>query len=477
MTADGVRASSHGRGPCRVWRRALDGLWLLALAAYVLAGVRLTPFHGDESTLVFMSRDYHYLVQQRDLEAVLFNPDLVGDQWEEQQLRLLNGTVGKMAMGLAWDLAGFRVGDLNRGWYWGFVDPGGNWTEWTWNHAEGNVPGDRLLRAARLSSALLGVVAVWAVFAIAWLVAAGIDPRLARAAAWIASLAYATHPNVLLNARRAMMEGSLAAFAALTVLAGLMLMRAQRSPAPRPRALWGWTLALGLAAGTAIAAKHTALLVTLPTFAALTFRPGGRFWLTTDGRTLRRMIGGGLVMALVFLLWNPAWWRFDPMIPQKVVEWRGDLLEYLTESSRFYGLANEGALDRGRTLVNSLFWSGPQYAEVPQWYGWLAADIDRYESSGLAGRLGGPVWGALGLLLLIAGLVRARSSWRAGAVWLALIWGAALVIGLYGTPVKWERYYLPLQMPASVFVGVGAAWLWTLAGQALTRRIRPPVTE
>lgn len=36
----------------------LDALWLLALAAYVAAGMRAATFHGDEVQQIAISRDY-----------------------------------------------------------------------------------------------------------------------------------------------------------------------------------------------------------------------------------------------------------------------------------------------------------------------------------------------------------------------------------------------------------------------------------
>jgi hypothetical protein len=59
-----------------IWR-VVDSLWLVGLAIYILIGLDDVPFHGDESTIIAMSRDYHYLVQERDLDPVLYTPTLV----------------------------------------------------------------------------------------------------------------------------------------------------------------------------------------------------------------------------------------------------------------------------------------------------------------------------------------------------------------------------------------------------------------
>ena len=96
---------------------------------------------------------------------------------------LLNGTVGKMAMGLAWDLSGYTVEDLNEPWAWGL--------SWNVNAALQHIPADDVLYAARVSSAVLTIASVWAVFAITLAVLPN------HLAAWTASLIYATTPAVL----------------------------------------------------------------------------------------------------------------------------------------------------------------------------------------------------------------------------------------------------------------------------------------
>ena len=52
---------------------AVDVLWLLALMLLVVGGTTLVPFHGDESTLIAMSRDYDYRFLQHDLSRVTYH--------------------------------------------------------------------------------------------------------------------------------------------------------------------------------------------------------------------------------------------------------------------------------------------------------------------------------------------------------------------------------------------------------------------
>ena len=54
--------------------RWFDWLWLGLLAMYIVAGAAIVPFHGDESTLMVMGRDYHYIFVEGDLSKVFFDP-------------------------------------------------------------------------------------------------------------------------------------------------------------------------------------------------------------------------------------------------------------------------------------------------------------------------------------------------------------------------------------------------------------------
>ncbi|MEL6271632.1 MAG: hypothetical protein AAFR22_17625, partial [Chloroflexota bacterium] len=54
---------------------------------------------------------------QRDLQTVFYAENPVSPQ--EQDLRLLNGTVNKYSIGAAWHAAGLTVDDVNEQWDWG----------------------------------------------------------------------------------------------------------------------------------------------------------------------------------------------------------------------------------------------------------------------------------------------------------------------------------------------------------------------
>jgi 4-amino-4-deoxy-L-arabinose transferase-like glycosyltransferase len=432
----------------RHWDRVLDALWLIGLALYIIAGYDDVPFHGDESTLIYMSRDYYYLVQTRDLDHVLYRDPPLDPA--EQDLRILNGTVGKMAMGFAWDMAGLTAFDLNNQWLWD--------APWDWNISDGHMPGDRLLRVARLSSTLMLVISAWALFGIVRLV----DPG--RLSAYAASAIYVTTPVVLMNGRRAMFEGSHLCFTLLAVLAAARLVREQGNPGKRRRSLVLWSVVFGVMGGFAIASKHTAMITVAAAGLAVVTDPliwpgAGSLAQRLRGynrRRIARFVMIGTLIVLVFLALNPAWWS-DPLgMPGRVLTERQSLLDWQVKG--YGGYTSTG--ERIERLVNSAFFARPQYYEVRVWQEYIGDQIDAYQGKWYAGRGGGPVWGALLVVLFVAGLIGLIPRWRADPVWLALVWLVVTALALLVTvPLDWQRYYLPLQAPVAVIAGTGAGFL------------------
>ena len=255
-----------------------------------MAGASLVPFHGDESTLIFMGRDTYYLFVQGDLSRVLYDPD-GSPRPLEQHLRLVNGTVSKFVYGWLADRAGYAVGALNDPWNWR--------KDFQANLKENRHPDAELLRLARLASSLQLALAVAAYFAFVRLSAN-------RPTAYLASALFTLNPTVLLNGRRAMMEGSHLLGAMLVLLAAAWLLR--------ERKWWKYAL-LGIFSGFAIAAKHPNAIIVALTFLAVASRTSIEAWASQRPRRTALMqtgiglVAAALLTAAVFLMLNPAWWR------------------------------------------------------------------------------------------------------------------------------------------------------------------------
>ncbi|MCB9456612.1 MAG: glycosyltransferase family 39 protein [Anaerolineaceae bacterium] len=428
-------------------------VWLAVLIGYILAGVALAPFHGDESTQIYMSRDYAYQFIQRDLSQITYSADPANPT--EQHLRLLNGTISKYVIGLAWHLAGYTLDNINDQWDWG--------ADWDYNQANGHAPSPDLLLVARWVSALFLAAGMVVIFALG-------DKLGGKPAAYLASLYYVLNPALLLNGRRAMMEGSFMLFSLLTVLAGVWFIQ-------KPD--WKRGVLLGVAGGLALASKHTALFTVMAIWAgcgvyALVSSSGDAHrrsrtnaqWLFA-GRLLPLLLAG-LVAVGVFLALNPAWWDNPVGRAGNVLALRADLLQIQVD---VFG----GYTDLGDKITG--FWRQslialPQYYEVTGWDGYIGDQIAAYETSPWHGvSIGGSAVGAALFLVMIGvglwALLRLPSDqrpvYRLTGGWALMMIGSTLLL----TPLEWQRYYLPVYPALGLLSAVGLATVGRLISAKL----------
>ena len=408
--------------------RLADALWLALLAAYILAGAMIVPFHGDESTLLYMGRDYHYLFVDGDLSKVLYD-----DTWsrrpDEQRLRLENGAISKTMYGwLAWH-QGYGPDDLNGEWHWG--------RDYEFNRRTNRVPDAQLLNAARMASAIQLALATAMLFQFTRM-------TVNRPTAYLASALFALHPNVLINGRRAMMEGSHLLGLMLALLAGAWLLRERQ---------WWTYLLFGACLGFAVAAKHPNALIAALVFVCVSIA----IWREKTASEKRKLGGGWrqrilflpalLVAAAVFLLLNPAWWSAPFDLPFIIAERRAELLRAQVDWIGGY----ETIAERIQGFFQYVFVAEHQYFEVARWaeYHVISDQIASYESSGLAGLLIGGT-GLFGMVCLALAMFGAVNLARDSAIeaknrFLLMVWMIGLaLLTLLLTPLSWARYYLPL---------------------------------
>jgi hypothetical protein len=402
-------------------KRFVDSLWCIALCLYIFAGAALVPFHGDESTLIFMGRDFFYAVNGQSIALEDFEK-LDGQAATEQELRLLNGTIAKYLYGAVAYFQGYKPEEINEQWAWG--------SGWEWNHENGHVPTASLLQAARLVSSGLLAISVLAIFGIGYQVAG-------RVVAYFASAILTLNPAVLINGRRAMTESSMLAFSLLAILAALYLLKYR---------VWWLYLLLALLSGLAMASKHTSIV----SIAAIFLACGASFIYQRAGfRAVGSLAIAGLLSIGVFYALNPAWWVNPLSAAGTVLELRQKLLAQ--QVSSFGGYANPSEQAAG--FVRETILVVPMYSEVDI-DGFLSEQVEliaAYEASGLAGiSLGIP--GALLTCIGILALWRMRNA----AAWLIAVWATAmLVLTLFLTPLEWQRYYLPIYPVTSLLAALG----------------------
>ncbi len=415
-----------------------DSIWLGLLGIYVLAGAQIVPFHGDESTLIYMSSDYAYIFLQGDFDRVRYQE--TPQDPAEQYVRLINGVVSKYLFGLGWYSAGYDISDINSQWDWS--------QSWDDNIQFGHMPQEGVLQAARLMASLLLVASVIALFALGKFIGG-------RPLAYIASFYYAFHPAILLNGRRAMMESALLLFILLTVLAALYLLQHRT---------WKRAIMLGVVAGLAIASKHTAIFTLIPLFglacAWSTYR-----WLIAKQRnaikTLLMWAVTGILAIGVFYILNPGWWDAPLARAQMVLEMRQNLLRQQTEGAG--GYANLGEKTNG--FLRQIWMSEPMYFEDSRWgdYPLIRQQIQTYEQSPWRGVVYGvTIIGIIGqsILALFGVWWLLSKQQHSGLVKSALLlWMATMLLSTWLlTPLEWQRYYLPAYPAISLLIAAGVVW-------------------
>ena len=415
----------------------LNSLFIGLIGLYILAGCRLVPLHGDEPTVIYTSLDFDAL-RRGDFARLVYRdvPDSSDPQAAtKQDLRLINGMIARYTFGALWTAAGMTPAQINDQWLWG--------ADMAFNRTNGHVPTADLLLLCRVGSGLFLWIAAALVFTVGRR-AGGIYT------AYLSALIFTLTPAVLLNGRRAMMEGALLCGIALVVYAGQCVAAARST-----RAALRSGIGLGVAAGLCIAAKHTgAVTVTAVGFAISVY-----MLFRERLRAVRRLLIVGTVAfaaaAFVFFALNPAWWVEPLQMPGHVLAARSALLVAQTRDSGGYASIGERALGFFREFAAA----PPQYYEIGIWSEWIDADIARYEASGLAG-ISGVLASALVSALVVVGAVRGVQAWRSGAVFVLLVTFALTTAAIFvTTPLHWQRYYLPLAAPV--------AWL---AGLAVRRR-------
>ena len=426
-------------------QQRVDALWLGLLALYVLMGARVMPFHGDESTLIYMGRDTFYLLDG-DWARLQYDPT-----WSispaEQHLRLLNGTVSKTVYGAVAAVTGYRPQDLNEHWAWN--------RDYAWNARHGRIPQRELLYWSRLASAAQLASAAACFFVLLRL-------SLNRPTAYLASAMFALHPNILINGRRAMMEGSHLLGLLLVLLAGAWLLQNRH---------WTRYALLGVCMGFALAAKHPNLIACAAVTLAVASAPLWRLLRHKDLGAIRDLAGVALAGALtiaVFLLLNPAWWNAIGELPPVVLDLRADMLQ--GQVAAFGGYTSFAEQVAG--FFEFVFVGARQYFEVAEWTTFepITAQIAAYERSGWAGALFIGESGRLGLVCLLLAAAGVISLWRDGSALaehrlLLLLWmGITALVTLAVTPLPWARYYLPLLPALCILLSLAvvgiARWLW-----------------
>jgi 4-amino-4-deoxy-L-arabinose transferase-like glycosyltransferase len=405
---------------------------LLGFTFFTIWGMMLVPFHPDESSLLYQSRDLEALLS--DPLSIAWNPNEVGDY--EQTYRALNAPLGKYVIGLGRLLAGYDAGSVAKDW---------DWSEsWENNVDAGAFPDVRLRWGSRLSVTLLLPFSLILIYYI--------GKRLADVpTGLIAAILFGTNSLILLHNRRAMSEGSLT-FALCLALLGMLL--ADRRP---------WLAGLGSA--LAMCAKYsTTAIFPVALLASIWFPSDVKKRKSSMKSNLFQFLG--VALAVVFLL-HPFLWS-DP-IGAGVQIWqeRQDLLKEQVDTLRTF--FPDQVLDTGFKRIAALLWhlffSPLQFAEVGNYSANTYSAVQSYLAipchTLFRGMLAGGILLSLTTFGILVGVRRILDRKAPSQRRLLTLFGVATLaqaIGLLlANPLPIQRYYLPLVPFVCLWIAYGIA--------------------
>lgn len=435
--------------------RLLDGVWLLALMLYALAGMRLAPFHGDETNHIFNSRDFATLFVHHQPQDLILSPPYQPETAE--YFRVLDASLPRYAFGMAWNLAGFTEAELPAGpWLWAMDYPA--------NVAQKRLPADRLLNTARVASTLFLCLSICVMFGLSWQFGK-------RPVAYLASGLYALNPLILLNGRRAMQEGMLLCFGLLTMLIAVIISQRQRQDR---RHMWGWWLGLTAAASLALGSKNSGILYVSSAYGWIVVGEISRRRWRSVLETGTSLAASGVVAVLLLVALSPGLWA-DPL---------ARLGDMVTERQKAMQMQVDVNLDaptalpeRAAGIITQPFMTPARYYEVFFWadFAPITDQIARYEASHFDGLRFGALLGIpltiLAFLGLGAMLWHRVSPYPSGQLTTGLlVWLAVMIAAALANPLPWQRYYLPLIPPASLLAGIGMVSLARLVSHYLQKR-------
>ncbi len=413
------------------------GMIASAYLYFLLATLPSVPFHPDEATYIYMSRDLDRIITLGPL-SVCWSVENKSDPLQTERER--DCPLARYAIGFARGIAGVPAASAN--WDWS--------ADWDQNLRQGAVPSETVLILARIPQALLLFAAVCFMARIGWRLGGG-------AGAVTAALLFGLNSQVLLHARRAMSESALL-FGMILVVA--VLMEQKRETGTGMRRV-GFPLLGGAALALAALAKYSGLLLAPVALAGMFVFTGE----SSKRKIFLRGIARSGVMILgflaVFFVLNPVFWCNPAGTLAAVIAERQHLLGEQVQAMRV--AAPMAVLDSVpiRLLAPLYEWfiAPPAFWDIPNYAGITAAAEKAYLAQPVNSLTVRGMGSVLAVILAFFGL-----GWAALRIFrrdkdpvglIAMVWFLAVLTGIVaGVPILWQRYYLPL-IPAGAALSAG----------------------
>jgi 4-amino-4-deoxy-L-arabinose transferase-like glycosyltransferase len=401
-------------------------LLILLLTIFYFWGAKYLPFHPDEATQLYMSRDFNLLFSHP--LSMAFDPLKENDL--RQQYRLLDSPITKYLLGLGRFVR--NQPPLLADWDWGKT--------WEENRRSGALPDENILLTGRYTITALLPFSLFFLYLT-------VEKINGKPAAIVAAILLGTHSLTIFHARRAMAEGALTLG---VVIALWSLFYGREQP---------WLTGLCLA--FAINTKQSTIALVPVVLLAVS-------WVNSNKNRRLKTICLNVIFFLIPLIFityllNPLFWK-DPISAfRSSITARQELLHQQVKD--ISTIAPEKVLDttseRIAVMVANLYVGPPTHSSVSNLQP-TVDDLNNYLTIPGHNLLRGLVGGGCLLALTILGIVLAIISiWRGGIqtnrniillLLATIVQGTALLIAV---PLPWPRYAIPMVPFVCIWIAFG----------------------
>ena len=392
------------------------------ISVFYLIGIRSVPFHPDEATHIYMSRDVElFLSSPLDLA---WNSDT--PVTPAMRYRLIDAPMTRYLVGLGRLV--FNLSPLSADWDWS--------SSWSENQQNGAMPSDQLLWVARASNAILFPFTLYLMYQSGTLLAGSLG-------GWLAIALSAGNALLLLHTRRAMSESALFFFTCYIIYASLKW--------ERRKWLLGFLLAL------AVSSKHSAIAM-LPLIISAILVDNSMNKQTWRNKLLQ-LLGTGMAFLAAFAFLNPVFWQHPVKALLTSSSFRTDLSTRQVQEIGLIApqltLVNPG--ERIVAAIAQSFYAPPAISDVGNYINAQQESTIRYLSNPIHNIGRDWISGSIGLIFLISGLAMAmRSPWaNTPRLWhilfLLISFLGCLLFYLIFIPLAFQRYVI-LLFPSGILL-------------------------
>lgn len=427
---DGMILSESDSSRQRIGR--FTWIWLgltIFLTCFAFWSAPKIPFHPDESTYLFMSRDFDLLWTSPS--ALIWAPAKAGDL--RAHYRLIDAPLIRYVLGIGRSIAGIPA--LQADWDWTAT--------WDKNQASGALPDPKLLNTGRITMTLLLPFDMLLLFLI--------GKRLqSPAAGLLAAALFGFNALLLLHGRRAMAEG-------LLMFGVLFCIWSFLTGSQKP-----WLV--GLAIAFAVNAKQTCVVL-IPVGLIAISLPETHHEEPRRNLSWRQLIlkwaQFGAVILLLTLALNPYLWKYPLQAAQAAWYERVDLLnrqlaDYAQSSA---GLFSGGLTNRAGVLIAHTFMTPPVIAETSNYTTQIEPSAAAYFKipghNLLRGMLAGSVMLTMSLAGIVINLLGLRKSVPDKRRAFVLLMFTTLALGA----AVFSQMVLPWQRYITALVPIACLWI------------------